>query len=294
MIWSDGPRPIELAVPCSGSTHHLRWEAGVVTPLDHPDVDAERALAAFGGDPPQCLEHLDLWNEAVADGGFLGEWVDEDLDAARISWLTSALERMRAESWHEFLRDLPMARAGRMGRFVTTFPAPWIDRAALATAVLLVDGDHVVCTRARHLMVPATARRLRRAFVLSAGGRQLAIGSAALVPFDPQIVPGGTPFAEGVLDGRSSWATIQVSERWLFEVWGAGASVIDGRLVLAIDYENAPEPVATVLHWEPDSKSRRRFTATVRTTTVHCSNHAWQLEDPTNLLHSNARPSDFR
>ena len=37
---------VELAISCSGSRHHLRWDAGEITLVDHPDVDAELALVA--------------------------------------------------------------------------------------------------------------------------------------------------------------------------------------------------------------------------------------------------------
>jgi hypothetical protein len=262
MRWVDAIEPFELDVACSGVTHLIRWQRGVPDLVDHHDVDAELALIAFGGDEPSCLEHLRLWNDAVADGGFLGEWVDEDLDQARLWWLGMALERMRSEGFHEFLRDLPLARAARMGHFLTTFPSPVLDLAAAAVAEALVDGDDPVCNRAAGLLPIAVARRLRRSFVSSIGGRQIALGGAALVPFEPIVASTSTgvdiePFAEGIIRGRSSWVRIGVNERWLFDVWGAGAAVVDGHLVLSIDYDTERDassvpgdPSGLVVHWK--------------------------------------------
>lgn len=232
--WARYVETVALEVPCNGDRHTIRWDAGRLVLDQHADIEAERALVAFGGDELPCLTLLDLWNEALVDGGFLGEWVDGELDPPRLWWLGMALERMRNEGFHEFLRELPVGRANRMGRFLTQFPEPWLDRAAAHVAENMIDGDGVVCARAPALIPHAVARRVRRAFVLSIGGRQIAFGAAALVPFRPSVGQHVAPAIDGEIKGRSSWATLSVDQRWLFDVWGAGASVVDGHLVLAL------------------------------------------------------------
>lgn len=246
--WADLVPSLKLEVMCGASAHTIQWHGGALRLLDHEDVDAELALVAFGGAEPPCLARLALWNEAVADGGFLGEWVDEDLDQSRLWWLGMALERMRSEGFHEFLRELTPPRAARMGQFLTSFPAPWLDRAAATVAESLIDGSGVVCNRAADLLPPAVARRLRRAFVTSVGGRQVALGGAALVPFQPVIDP-TEPFAEGVIRGRASQVRIGVEQRWLFDVWGAGVAVVDGHLVLDVQHRS-PKAQATIVVWD--------------------------------------------
>ncbi len=218
---------------------------------DHPEAEAEAALVALGGDMPPCLALQNLWAEAVVDGGFLEEWVDDaHLSRARLSWLSMALERLRNEGFHEFLRSLPPARAETMGRFLHSFPRPWLDRAAATVAAAALDGDGVRCDDARALIAVAIAQRVRRSFVASVGRSHLSLGAAALVPLQVGVAPSGTseatptPLVTGRLTGPGRAVEIVVDERWLHQVWAAGAGVIDDRLVVALD--TAPEGDASV------------------------------------------------
>lgn len=56
-----GLPPLDLRVRCADQSHTLRWTAGTLTAVDHPDVDRERALVALGGDRCRCLDVLDGW-----------------------------------------------------------------------------------------------------------------------------------------------------------------------------------------------------------------------------------------
>lgn len=262
--WWETAAPVELELTCGHAEHRLRWHRGAVTMLDHPDADAEAALVALGGDEPPCLTMLRLWELAVADGGFLEEWVDDaHLSAARLSWLTMALERLRSEGFHEFLRSIPTHRAEPMGRFVHRFPRPWLDRAAAAVAETIIDGDGVICTNAPGLLRVAAAQRVRRAFVASIGGSGVAglsLGAAALVPLSVAVGSDGPDAAAitGTVTGAGRSISITVDERWLHQVWAAGAAVVDDRLVLALTGANAVDGVqalATVVEWEDGSPS---------------------------------------
>jgi hypothetical protein len=246
MRWSDAVEGLELTVHCGGARHVVRWTAGAVNLDQHPDLDAELALVAFGGDEPPCVSAHRLWSDAVTDGGFLGEWADGEYDRARRWWLAMALERMRHEGFHEFLRDIPLARARRMGEFLTRFPDPWLDRAACQVADAALAGD----PRLAALVRVAVSRRLRHAFVLAVGGRQVALGAAALVPLSVEFSPGPAA-AVGRLDGRSSRVGLVVDDRWLARVWGAGAAVVGGDLVLSVDYASAT-PLARAVRWVPE------------------------------------------
>lgn len=246
MSWADNAPILERAVACSGSQHTLRWSAGGLVLVDHPDRDAEVALVAFGGEEPPCLTLAHLWDEGVADGGFLAEWAHGELDRARRWWLDMALERMRSEGFHEFLRDLPFPRARRMGEFLAAFDDEWLDRAAAEVAARLDGPEAATCDRAPWLIDNAVVRRVRRAFVSAVGGRQLALGAAALVPVRVQVLPGGAePTVHGLLDGRASWAEITVGRRWLADVWAGGTAVVDGELVLAVDHETGTRQSVT-------------------------------------------------
>ncbi|MEM7274073.1 MAG: hypothetical protein AAF547_13395 [Actinomycetota bacterium] len=271
--WWSTTADLDLPIRCGGEVHHLRWRRGVVDLADHPDLAGEVALAGFGGAEPPCLTTYRLWCDAVADGGFLGEWVDPArLGPAWFSWLTMALERMRAEGFHEFLRRLPPQRALRMGEFLDRFPNPWLDRAAAVVSHRL---DHapsevpggwwptdetpppVACQLAQGLVAEASAARVRRAFVDAVGGSRLAVGAAALVPLT--ITTDDRPLARGRLTGPERAVRLTVPPGWLHRVWAAGGAVIDGRLVLDLRFEPsarsaAPGPIsatAVSVDWGP-------------------------------------------
>ncbi len=251
MTWWDTAEPLTMVVVCNRERHRLRWRAGEVETLDHPELEAELALVALGGEEPACVALHRLWTDAVDDGGFLSEWVEPGrLNPTWLSWLAMALERMRAEGFHEFLRDLPTARAQRMGQFLHRFPQPWIDRAAAEVNRRVADGDAVGRTpapagpepdggvdRRVPLLAQAAANRLRRSFVDAVGGRQLAVGAAALVPLRPMVDPrpGAEPAIAGRLTGADRGVSVVVDRWWLHRVWAAGAAVVGGHLVLAID-----------------------------------------------------------
>ncbi len=251
--WVDTAPPLSMVVVCDRERHRLRWEGGVVEPLDHPELEAELALVALGGAEPACIALHRLWHEAIDDGGFVAEWIEPShLGPTWRSWLSMALERMRSEGFHEFLRHLPPARAQRMGEFLHRFPGPWIDRAGAEVNRLVVEGDH-----ADHQLAPllaqAAANRLRRSFVDAVGGRQLAVGAAALVPLTLRVAGPGEPAPriDGRLSGHDRGVTITVGPRWLHSVWAAGAAVVDGHLVLAIEPGSA-----VVVEWSPEPPRR--------------------------------------
>lgn len=248
VIWWETAPDLAMNVDCEGAGHRLRWRRGQVELLDHPELDAELAMIALGGPEPTCLAYHRLWVDAVADGGFLAEWVEESrLSPSWFSWLAMALERMRSEGFHEFLRGLPPARAQRMGEFLHRYPVPWIDRAAASVGLAVAEVDGVACLDAPRLLSAAVAQRLRRAFVASIGGRQLALGAAALVPLRISVTSGAAPSINGALIGPDRGVDLAVDRSWLHRVWAGAATVIDGSLVVAIESDEHRSPDTTAL-----------------------------------------------
>lgn len=276
--WTATAAEVDLAVACGPDRHRLVWRRGEVILADHPDLAAERALVALGGPEPACLGRLRLWHEAVADGGFLAEWVDEaHLGDARLSWLGMALERLRMEGFHEFLRHLPPARAERMGQFLHRFPRPWLDRAACAVSSALVDGGRVRCVLAPELVTQAVAHRLRRSFVDSIGGRLVAWGAAALVPLTITVSPDGTTAVAGTVTGPGRGVALTVGPDWLHRVWGAGAAVVDGRLVLALEPGPGGGTRARVVVWQGTGRDGSPARATIAVVEAHHDGRSWRL-----------------
>ncbi|MGD9754132.1 MAG: hypothetical protein AB7W59_24325 [Acidimicrobiia bacterium] len=225
MGWADAVPDASLPVACGGSVHHLHWHAGRVRADAHPDLAGEEALAALGGELPACVGAVLRWRAAVADGGFLSDWADLDLDdPVYRHHLQIAVNRLRAEGVQDFLRGLPPRRAEAMGRFLLAFPQRWVDRAALAVVRAGRAGGLEARTAAA--VDRAVQVRARSAFVRSLAGWSAVVRPAALVRFDCRV--GGwdePPAAAGLLDGTASWCRVALSPRWLLEVWGPGAAV---------------------------------------------------------------------
>lgn len=65
--WWAGLPAAQAAVSCGGQEHRLRWQAGELRALDHADADAERILAALGGQRCCCVDMLDAWHRHATD-----------------------------------------------------------------------------------------------------------------------------------------------------------------------------------------------------------------------------------
>ena len=267
MHWHGTNHDLELSIRCGGTTHTVRWDDGAFEMLDHPDADSERALVAFGGPEPACLGVFELWNDGIVDGGFLEDWVVENhLSLSYLSWLGMAIERMRLEGFQEFLRDLPIHRAERMGRFVHTFPLPGLNRAAAEVSSALASGSNVACANAPRLLTEAAAQRLRRSFVSAVGDNHMPLGAAALVRLDIDVTERRETTVHGNLLGQDARVGIRIARDWLHEVWALGASTIGGDLVVDLTLEEDVDDrgqvtaVAYVVKWP----SRQPALAAVR------------------------------
>jgi len=247
--WADAIDDVVLPVRCGGTSHQLRWSGGRLRADAHPDLTGEEALAAVGGDLPECVGLVQSWRRAVADGGFLIEWCDNDLDdAVYRHQLRMAIDRLHAVGVQDVMRMLPGRRAEAMGRFLLQFPQVWVDRAALG---VVRAGRQWPATDPLHPAVRRAVQvRARSCFVRSLARFARVVRPAALVRFDCVVTPWGTaPHATGVLDGPASWCRVALSPQWLVEVWGPGRAVgDDGDLVLGADGQ--------VLRWEPTGDGR--------------------------------------
>lgn len=233
MPWFDGASPVTFETACEGARHTLTWRGGELLLDQHPEPDAERALVALGGRIPRCVEILDLWDAAVADGGFVEEWAPHhDADHKRRWWLRTALERLRSEGVQDFLFDLPRDRAATMCEASITLPHELLDRAAGAVVDAADRSGWVVEPSLVSHVAEAVRLRLRRSFVTSLDGTMGQARSAALVPFRCQVGLEVSPAIEGRLAGRGSRAVATVRPSWLSRVWARGAAVHEGRLTL--------------------------------------------------------------
>lgn len=58
--WWQGIEPVTVTARCGGGEHRVTWRRGRLVLDDHPNLEAERALAAFGA-KSLCLDVLQAW-----------------------------------------------------------------------------------------------------------------------------------------------------------------------------------------------------------------------------------------
>jgi len=64
--WQRAAPVVRAIVACQGAEHVVVWRRGALA-LAHHDLAAEEALAAFGGEPPQCIEVVRAWRAGLTD-----------------------------------------------------------------------------------------------------------------------------------------------------------------------------------------------------------------------------------
>lgn len=65
--WFHALPPGVARVPCGHGEHAVRWHAGTLELLAHPDPEAERVLAALGGEQADCVRIADTWDRHTED-----------------------------------------------------------------------------------------------------------------------------------------------------------------------------------------------------------------------------------
>lgn len=64
--WQRAAPVVRARVTCQGAEHVVVWRRGALA-LAHHDLAAEEALAAFGGEPPRCLEVVAAWRAGMVE-----------------------------------------------------------------------------------------------------------------------------------------------------------------------------------------------------------------------------------
>ncbi len=214
--WFTGLADASARVECGSETHVVRWRAGRFRALAHPviDLEAERALAALGGQSCRCAELLEAWERHGADPRVLLMG-----PRAQDSRLALAYRQM-ARAWHR--PSLPPVGPGATAEqsiaAVLDLGGELPHRFVATVAAALADqtGD------------PALAPTLQAALY----GRVL----ASLDRWTDR-----TAELELVMDGgeRSLMREVNGDFRarlpfhWITEVWARRLDVIDGELTLS-------------------------------------------------------------
>jgi hypothetical protein len=73
-------------VPCGTGRHTVRWEAGSLELLSHPDAEGELVLAALGGDKARCVEVAQAWARHTDDLSVLAIGPRGPADQIAVDW----------------------------------------------------------------------------------------------------------------------------------------------------------------------------------------------------------------
>ncbi len=122
-------------LPCGQDRHIVRWEAGELRLLSHPDPEAELVLAALGGEKARCAELAEAWGRHTEDLSVLAIGPRGPADEIAVSWddVDAAVQGQHG-GWTG-RRPLP----GGPGRGPMRLASPSIPTAARAQARRLQD-----------------------------------------------------------------------------------------------------------------------------------------------------------
>jgi hypothetical protein len=84
--WFDCLPHCEALLPCGQGRHVVRWEAGELRLLSHPDAEAELVLAALGGEKARCVEVAQAWGRHTEDLSVLAIGPRGPADEIAVSW----------------------------------------------------------------------------------------------------------------------------------------------------------------------------------------------------------------
>jgi hypothetical protein len=255
--WWLGLEPADAEIQCEGARHRLRWAGGALHADDHLDIEAERALAALGGDAPPCLDLIRLWQQYAADPqlltlarrpgeppiGLADPITPYSAALATAKWPAA----MRQQLEDRFRRRIDLER-------LLALPGPMVDRLTLSAFADAADEWDDDAFRAEHGLRAGAALHARAAPALRRFGGRLARGIAG-VTVAPAL-PGAGPAVVARLDsGTALTIHAELPISWLVDVWGRGISEPAGRLVLGVRDadEFGREFTVDLAVWEPAS-----------------------------------------
>ena len=250
--WWTGLAAVETPGPVGAEEHRVAWRAGELHLLAHPDPEADRALAAFGGEVCPCLDLLTAWEATHVTGSILvvgARRADEDLaaPAAAIGAIAADLAR-----WRGALAGLGSdARAAEDGDVLDRLASL---RFAEETAASRRLGGLLLLTLDRRLQHRLQASA---AAALAARGEMATLTAAAAARSWPHLrAIGWSGGLEDLSLGEASAVRIDVDRAvlpatWVAAVWGRRlADAVPSHLVVDVT-EVTSEGHVTVLAAEP-------------------------------------------
>ncbi|KNZ70325.1 hypothetical protein Tfer_0885 [Thermincola ferriacetica] len=191
---------VSVRVRCEGALHTISiTPSGAVVLHDHPDIKADRAFEALGGEPCRCLKVLETWRRGVKL-----PFYRRDLPAG----LRPAFDAGREKA----------AARRRRNAKADPLSVPFATRAAARVARL-----------AGKALETCSYRRSRTSW---AGGNH-----EVCVRIGDPVISGSSSRVwshNGKWPGTDSYVSAAVPLQWFSRVWRRGLAVVDGCFVLDV------------------------------------------------------------
>ncbi len=253
--WYHAVEPVDLSVECSGETHSVSWQRGKLVLADH-DLEAERTMLVFGGEPCTCLRLLEMWRQQFG--------LPPEAFSSMDEWL--------GDNAHLAPPELASARGLAM---LLSWERAWRKSAFLHRKQARLLGDELKARATKPL------REHLNHFRADVGARMVSAVDVSIIASDQ------SPTVGGGVEGISIRAQARLTGRWVVDVWSRGLSVVEGAFVLeVIKARNVDDVDVVAVRWRGRGSSAAPFAAAARAR--RGAEAAWSLQWSTGPLYSGA------
>ena len=266
--WFDCFPRCEAYLPCGQSRHIVRWEAGELRLLSHPDPEAERVLVALGGEKSRCVEVAQAWERHAEDLSVLAIGPRGPADEIAVSWDDVDADAQGSQRGAQ-AGPLPPGRSGRRQRLMAGSTSPTVAQALARQQQAMQDAERATRRRNDMLSLLAlghgfqvrligqvaeaqadrpeeTMETIRPALVAAITARLAPLAEEWLGIDPDQVVVTlhrGPGWGSSELTGRGGLRRLRVSlpAGWLARVWAAGLALTGRHLVVAVARAGWPD-----------------------------------------------------
>jgi hypothetical protein len=262
--WFDCLPSCATHLQCGQGWHTVRWEAGELRLLSHPDAEGELVLAALGGEKARCVEVAETWARHAEDLSVLAIGPRGRADKIAVSWFDVDAAQRALQRGGQLGYSPPAGGPGRLSppgvgpifsagaRYQQTQDR---ERAArrrndMLSLLALGYGFQVRLigqVAEAHASRPEAAMEKIRPALVAAITARLAPVAEQWLGIDPdQVVVTlhrGPGWGSAELTGRAGQRRLRVSlpASWLAQVWAAGLSLTGRHLVVAVARAGWPD-----------------------------------------------------
>ena len=269
--WFDCLPSCEAYLPCGQGRHIVRWEAGELRLLSHPDPEGELVLTALGGEKARCVEVAQAWGRHAEDLSVLAIGPRGPADEIAVSWDdVEAAQPSQTGGWYAYApravglypgpspnpgtgrapAPIPPGRRPRGQRTMQDRERAAQRRIDLLSVLALGYGFQVRLigqVAEAHADRPEEAMEKVRPPLVAAITARLAPLAEEWLGIDPdQVVVTlhrGPGWGSAELTGRGGQRRLRVSlpAGWLARVWAPGLALTGRHLVVAVARAGWPD-----------------------------------------------------